>query len=289
MISSKEYSTLDGASNLSAGKAAGPFVRVFITGQPRAGMIPGTMSAVYPELWNDKNDEKYLVKNKTDLKFVIMFFKKVKELKEHIGIGKDRRSILKWFSFNPDQVPNAPEGSKNLFIIAGALLGDDSKAVVDKIDPTRTAFIHFRCDGIKVGKVIEYCNELSDAGKDLPPLSDNVDFEKKVVLPKRFITKVTVTTAPSSYGDKYVFEFKVDKKLPDEAVIKMMDRSSKWLDVFNKQFDVTDYVKKGGPSAAAKITDEDRSKVNFDSMTDKSEDGDDTPSTPPVGEVELGI
>lgn len=280
-IDASQYTDLVQTSDLTETKEPGPFIKVFITGQPREGQTPGTMSAIYPQRWNDAGDDKYLIKNESSVYFIPMFLKKVREVKEK----QNGQTQLVWFSYNPDSDDNYPENAKIAYIFAGALLDSDLKPIKDKIEPERTAFVYFKNEGSKVGEAFEYINKLQEAASELAPLSDDPDIEKKVITPKRFICEViTKLGNKNKYGNTpYIFEYNTKKQIPDNTVKDILDRSQKWLTEFNKQFDSTKYTVQSVQDVKVEGTE----NVTFDddSTTEEQAVSDDIPDE----ELDLGL
>lgn len=242
-LNADSYSDLSGHSAEGGGaREKGLFTKVFISSSPRGEQLPGHMHAISE--WGEGDiPENFLFVNKREVYFLPMFIKKVRELVETNPVT-DRRS-LRWFSYSPDEDVEYPTGAKVSYIIAGALLNEKFEKVPDAEDPERAAFIHFKANGVKVGKIIDYLKILNEKYNDIDRLcgDDQASFEKAVVMPRRFITKASVTTAPTSFGDRYVFQIEPHKQLPNEVVKDVMDKSLQWLEPFDKQFDMSGYVK----------------------------------------------
>lgn len=281
-INSSDYNELYGASSVTGSKEAGPFVTVFITGQPREGQTPGTLSSIYSKMWDQAGDEKYLVHNATAVHFIPMFIKKIRKL----VVKENGRDVLKYFAWDPDAEPNYPEGAKVEFIFAGALLDENCKPVKDKLDPERTAFVAFRNNGQKCGGAIDYLNALNKAGEGVEPLSDDPNFETTVVLPRRFICKATMAVGQkNSHGNTpYVFKYEVGGQVPDKSVLGIMEKSKKWLEPFETQYNLTSQVKAGASQAS--VSTEGKENVTFDTL-----DGETSGDTPDIPEeqFDLGI
>jgi len=270
-ISSKQYGDLYEGSDVGGSREKGPFVKVFITGTPREGQTPGTMSAIYSQKWDEAGDEKYLIHNATEVKFIPMFIKKVREKYEKDP--QTQRSNLTWFSFNPEKEENTPDGAKMVYLFAGVLLDKNMKPIPDKLEPERTAFIFFKCNGSKFGPAIDYVNSLNKQGENLEPLSDDPNFEKAIVLPRRFICNVKVKIGDvNSYGNRpYLHDFEVGSQLPDNTVEQLMDRCQKWWEPFKTQFDLSsvnsNFNSTGGRDA---ISSSEKENVTFDSVGEDS-------------------
>jgi len=279
LINKSNYTVLSGVSTEGGGEK-GPFNKVFLCGEPREEQEVGKLNAFY-DYNNPDINQKYLFRNKTEVFFVPMFVKKIRELRLQNPNDKNRYTLV-YFSWDPDSDVNPPSDAKCAFIIAGALLDENLKPVADRKDPTRTTFIYFKCDGVKVGGYIDYSNELNKKAQTINPLSDDKDFERNVVLPRRFITKATMMTAKTDHGTKYVFKFEPFKLLSDDSIIGkdgkegLMDRCVKWVDPFKQQFNLTSKVRNpsmlgvshqvnsNGPAGVPKFEDQSGKKKESD-------------------------
>jgi len=108
-----------------------------------------------------------------------------------------------------------------------------------KNDKGETLFVFVRGKGIKYQNVSEYLGKMSRL--DLPPIfkpptSDSKNFEKAVVNNKRFVTQVSITTAPSKHGEKMVFSLTNTVTVPDAFVLDILKISKCMLDEFNNKF-----------------------------------------------------
>lgn len=290
-ISSKEYGDLYEGSDVGRGREPGPFVKVFITGQPRPGQTPGTMSSIYSQKWDEEGEDKYLIHDENEVYFLPMFIKRVREKWEDQG---EKRRSLTWFSFNPDKDPrDVPDGAKYVYLLAGALLDENMKPVKDKLEPERTAFVFFKCAGSKFGGAMNYVDALHKKGESLEPLSDDKSFEKEIVLPRRFICKAMVEVGEeNSYGNTpYLFKFEIGNKIPDKSVKELMEKCLKWWEPFKKQFDMEPYID-DNTGSRNEISSSEREDMSFDSVGE--DDGeitsqDSSTSEIPEEELDLGI
>jgi len=251
-INASDYDRLSGYSGSGQLREAGPFVKVFISGQQRTDQEISKMHAIYSDLWKSSDvEEKYLFRNQTKVNFIILFIKKIRELKEKRGREYDE---LTYFSWTPDE-DEYPAGAKCAYIVAGVLLDENYKPIPEKHlkeeEQPRTALIHFKNAGIKCGPFVEFLGRISDKAKELNPLSNNPDFEVSVVTPRRFITEVTIGKRPSNFGEKDVFDYKLVKQLPDDKVSGddgVMKRCMKWVDPFDEQFNLSKTIGQKGSS-----------------------------------------
>jgi hypothetical protein len=102
-------------------------------------------------------------------------------------------------------------------------------------------FLFIRGKGMRYSNVSEYLNDRFN--EDLDPIFEPVteqskSFEKSVVNNKRFVTKIGLGSATSSYGnDVSVFTLEKGAALPNEAVLKILRLSKDTVDKFNNKFD----------------------------------------------------
>jgi hypothetical protein len=234
LLNSKKYEKLNDYGAGTQASRPQTFRKIFISGEPREGQKVGHMHCLHDF---DKNE--YIIQNAESINFIPMFIKQVREGYDNPQ-AKNRKLI--YFSLNPREDTDYPETAKCNYIFAGAALDSNMKPYPRKDDPTKTALVHFKCDGIKMGGAIDYLKAISEATSKLPPISDDPEFEKATVSWRRFIVNVTVGTAKSDYGNKYVFVFTPSKQLPDEKVVSFMDQSETLTKQFLEQFDLSSYV-----------------------------------------------
>ena len=121
---------------------------------------------------------------------------------------------------------------KNLEVLA-------AKNIISKVTPLHNSV---RFDGNSESHHHAVCvkckNDMSDE-----------DYEKNVVLPRRFIIEVKPGTKKSEqWGDIVVFDYDPIQILPDKAVAKIIEDSSQFKDDFEKQFNVGKYIAKSSNS-----------------------------------------
>lgn len=259
-IDMAKYGSLAGYSS-TAQKEAGPFVKVFISGEQRDDQDIRKMHAIVNNKWDSKDiSEKYLIHNASVVNFIIMFIKKVRVKRERLSKSYDE---ITYYSYDPDNDKNYPADAKCEFIFAGALLDANFKPVMDKEDPSRAALIYFQNSGMRVGPSVEYLGELSKKAGELKPLTPDPNFEKSVVTPRRFITQVKIGSRKSSHGNKDVFEYSAIKQLPDANVETIMDRCIKWLEPFDTQFNLSSTTN-NGPTKTRSSYNPDNDNPSFD-------------------------
>jgi hypothetical protein len=241
MLNADKYGELNKYSQ-SGPKEPGPFLSTFITGEPRDGQDVGKL-----QVMTDFDKKQYLVNNKSEMYFVIMFIKKYWER----VVRKGDRDHTTGFGWNGED--KLDDTCKFKYIIAGLLLDPENKFAKMKRtdDPEKEALIYFKCAGVKFSSAMELTTAFAKKSEELTPLSDNMEFEKSVVTPRRYITKATVTTCDSNHGTKYTYKFEPAKKLADEVTVKFMDKSMETVKEFDKQFDKTALIAGGNSQQAA--------------------------------------
>jgi hypothetical protein len=273
MIKAEEYGHL-AETSIATRKESGPFISCFISGQERDEQQLHKLHSIWPGMFDSRDvDEKYVFRNEDEVSFIVLFIHKYRAAYTKLG----DRDKLTYFSADPDSDPNYPPEARCYYVIAGAAVNSAGKPILDKTDPERAALIFFKCNGLKVGPVIEFLNQISERAKELDNLSDGTDaFEESVITPRRFITKVTRNSVDSDYGKKSVFGFSLDKKLPDKSVESIVQKASKWQDPFKLQFDLSGNVDggSGGHSRQTSVDDdaptfEDNSTDVVDSVVDE--------------------
>lgn len=263
---SSKYSSLKYYSNKQGSqRPPGIFKKVFITGEPRTEQEVGKMQIILN--WDETDlAKKYLIHNKTEINFVMMFMKKFrkKTSRQTSQINPTGYDQIVCFSYEGEEGSKSTtgrlcppsqqrtdfcEGCKFTYIFGGALLDEKFKPVIDPLaDESRTALIFFQNDGSKFGSTINYINLLDEKGKEIPALFDDSDFEKSVVTPRRFVTSVIVDYVDTNYGRKAVFKYGIKIKLPDKAVLGdktkpgIMDNCMKYTKEFDSQFDQSKYI-----------------------------------------------
>lgn len=250
-IASSDYQGLNDYSGDSNQREPGIFQSVFICGKPRSGQKPGYMYCTNPgkTIENVKTKDDYLVHEQETVHVILMFLRRVRAKYQKVA-GRDYDQLT-YFCWNPNKEENYPEGAKIEWIFAGALLSNEMKPIMDPEDPTRVAFVYFRNKGVKCGNAFNYINVLDKKTEELTPLSDDPVFEKTVVTPRRFVTKVSVDTYDHpEYGGMYTFKYDLAAQLPDDKAVDIIEKSKKWTESFDKQFNVSQYVVSGGKGAS---------------------------------------
>jgi len=147
---------------------------------------------------------------------------------------------------NPRICPmNSNERSLNDFcnlcraqiIVAGIRCSEDGQPTLIENKPV---FIFLRGKGMKYSNISTYLGDFYKM--ELPPLftpptEQSRLFEKQVVNHKRFVTNISVGTAPSRFGDKQVFILKTGAQIPDETVTGLLQIAKKTKDKFKEKFD----------------------------------------------------
>ena len=280
LLNSDNYGKLAGASSSVSIRAPGKFTSVFITGEPRPGQKMGTFQSMY-----DFDGGKYIVNNSEEIYFIPYFIKRYWE--KYVKSSGRNGEFDKLVAFGwQDDVPKLDDQCKYSYIIAGLLLDPTTKKAITmpedvansdikKGDP---ALIYFKCGGIKFQAAMTLIDTFNKKCKELKALSDNVDFERSVVTPRRFIVKTTVGVAQSQHGNKTTFTFEPVQMLPDKAVETVMTSAMGLLEDFEKQFDKTAFVKSGGSSSSGSATEpaKNNDTVAFDDPKGSSEESNNT-------------
>ena len=241
MLNSDKYQGLANYSQ-SGPREQGPFLSTFITGEPREGQDVGKL-----QIMANFDNKIYVANNASEVYFVVMFIKKFWEKVE----DRNGRDYTVAFGWNDEQ--KIDDQCKFKYLVAGLMLDPENKfgKKMRPDDAEQETVIYFKCQGIKFQSAMNLIDAFGKKSEELTPLSDNFEFEKSVVTPRRFITKAGVTTVDSAHGTKYTFAFEPFKKLSDEVVVKFMDKSVDYVERFDKQFDKTALVASGGGGQTA--------------------------------------
>jgi len=234
-INTSKYSSLS-TGVVGGSRDPGLFRGVFVTGEQRDGQEYGKMQCMV----GDFKDKNYAINNAAKVNFVPMFIKRfwIKE----VDIGNNRTSVVACGYNGEDKIDDQ---CKFQYVISGMYLDETGKKMMDPLDTDRPLFVYFRCKGMKFGGAMDYTNTISDKSDELAPLTDDPEFERNVVTPRRFITTAQVKWVDSPHGKKSTFEFKLAKKIGDDSVNAFLDMSLKYLEDFDKQFDPSKWIKGG--------------------------------------------
>jgi hypothetical protein len=265
LLNSESYGKLAGASATANTRQPGKFMAVFITGEPREGQKQGQLQVMY-----DFDGGKYILNNVDEVLFIPYFIKRYWEKYVKASGRTGEYDKLVAFGWN-DDVPKIDDTCKYSYTIAGLLLDPKTKKAMPlpedvkdsgmkKGDP---ALIHFKCGGVKFNGAMKLIDEFAKKSKELQPLSDNPEFEKSVVTPRRYIVKATVGIQETAHGNKNVFNFSLVTGLPDKAVEQVMQSAMTLLPEFEKQFDRTAFVK-GGSTAPKQTQSQQRDAPKFE-------------------------
>jgi len=102
----------------------------------------------------------------------------------------------------------------------------------------KPTLIFLRGKGMKYSGVAEYLNDMSKMDIEplfSPPTEESKRFEKAVVNNKRFVTKLSVGEASSSFGMKKVFKLEKATQLPGQAVMDILKVAKSTLEKFNEK------------------------------------------------------
>jgi len=123
-------------------------------------------------------------------------------------------------------------------LVAGIYCNENGSPILT--EEKRPVFVFIRGKGMRYSNVSEYLNNLYN--EDLKPIFEPVTdqsktFEKSVVNNKRFVTKITRSTATSSFNNEVnVFALEKGVELPKDAVLKILKLSKDTVEQFNDKF-----------------------------------------------------
>lgn len=124
-------------------------------------------------------------------------------------------------------------------IVAGIYCKSDGTPILT--EEKKPIFVFLRGKGMRYANISEYLAEMYK--EDLSPIFEpateqSKEFEKKVVNNKRFVTRVSKTTAESSFGNTVaVFSLEKGNELPKDSVLNILKLSKQTVDKFNDKFD----------------------------------------------------
>ncbi len=257
-MSFEEYQDLQGTGYQGgSGEATAPedefFHSVYISGKTRKN-----------HLNVEEKIEHFQVRGvEYNLDKVHMVITHTKEILAKIESERGRDNI-KCFSFKEGQAPwngtskNADGSARNCpltsaeraatdfcnpcraqLLVAGIYCNENGGPILT--DDKKPIFVFIRGKGMRYSNVSEYLNDMFN--EDLSPIFEPVTeqskmFEKSVVNNKRFVTKITRTTATSSYNNEVnVFALEKGTELPKDAVLKILKLSKDTVEKFNEKFD----------------------------------------------------
>lgn len=164
-----------------------------------------------------------------------------------------------WFGYNNRQCgTNSAERAASDFckdcreqIIIGGIYCDESGNPVLKDD--KPIFIFLRGKGTKYNNVSQYLSDMFHM--DLDPIFEPVtekskSFEKATVNNKRFITHVGMGKAQSAHGEKDVFTFEAQGKLPKKVVMDVLRIAKETQEKFGEKIDWSKEVATGYSQAS---------------------------------------
>jgi hypothetical protein len=127
---------------------------------------------------------------------------------------------------------------KSQILVAGIYCDATGKPILS--EKKTPIFVFVRGKGMKYSNVSDYLGDMYK--KDLTPIFTPVTerttkFEKANVNNKRFVTKLTVGEASSSFGMKDVFILTSGQQIPDNNVIEILKVSQKTKEKFIEKFD----------------------------------------------------
>jgi hypothetical protein len=158
-------------------------------------------------------------------------------------------------------------------IIVAGILCDKNGVPQRNAETGAPVFGFIRGKGMKYSNVSGIVNTYATMDVN-PPIFDTSEeakrIEKLIVNHKRFVTKVSMGTAPSNYGDKDVFEFEVGAQIPVENTLKILEIAKKVNEKFIEKFDWSKGTSKANNSYASQ---EVASDQKFDSATESKKEG----------------
>ncbi len=237
LLNSSTYKSIAGYGLSSSSNRPQIFKKVFISDQQRMFQEPRKLQSIAD--WNAKTaEEKFVFLNKDIIHVIPIFLKQITEGYEL----RNKNNTLTYFNWNPTSDENRPPHARCTYIFACAAFDENMRPIPRPGDPSKPALVYFKPTGVKMNNMIQYLNGIQDRVKDLPPLSDNPDFEKSEVSFRRFMVKVSLGSADTSHGPKQVFVFDPVKEIKSETVKSILDQCASMKDEFDKQFNYTDSV-----------------------------------------------
>ncbi len=228
------------------------FHSIYIAGQSRLNHINITEEA-------KKIQVRGVQYNLTEANMIIIH---VKEILAKIKQGA-RGEITECFSYKDGSAPwfgttKTPDGGqrqcplnsseravvefckdcRSQILVAGIYCDAAGKPILS--EKKTPIFVFIRGKGMKYSNVSDYLGDMYK--KDLTPIFTPVTerttkFEKANVNNKRFVTKLTVGEANSSFGPKDIFILTSGQQIPDDNVIEILKVSQKTKDKFIEKFD----------------------------------------------------
>jgi len=197
--------------------------------------------------------------NLKSVNMVITHVKKILSKSEKDATGKTKVACFSfkkepqppWYGWNNRQCgTNSAERAANQFcsqcreqIIMAGLYVDEMGNPIPHAETGKPIFIFLRGKGMKYNNVSQY---LADCYKEeitnplfIPSTAESIAFEKVAVNNKRFVTKINMAKAASSFGDKDVFTFSKGVALDNKSIMNILGIAKKSLDKFNEKFDWT--------------------------------------------------
>ena len=296
LLNSQNYSGLANVSSAQMKRQFGKFLPMFITGKAREGQEVDKMQC-QPEI----GGVDYIYHNCTEVSFIPLYIKRVweKYIKAKSGKGEDYDQLVAFGGWADE--PKIDDQCRYVYYIAGLALDQETKKVKihekdienNEIKQGDKVLIYFRCAATKYQGAMDIVDELAKRSKTLPPLSDNPEFEKNIVTPRRFIIKAIVGSQKTeNYGDKSVFNYEPVTMIPDKMVESIMNMSNELIPEFEKQFKTNkeSQIRTRSSGAAAQPNASSTGNAPTFENTDKSDDkkADDNKNVP-KDDFDLGI
>lgn len=125
-------------------------------------------------------------------------------------------------------------------ILVAGIYTDEAGKPIKTAESKAPIFMFLRGKGTKYGNISSYLSEMSKLELDpifQPVTEQSKKFESSVVNNKRYVTKISIGTVSSKYGDKEVFVLEKGPELQKEVVFEILKISKKTLEKFNEKFD----------------------------------------------------
>ena len=309
-----KYSGLDKYSETTQTKEPGLFNSCFITGIARDMQEAGKL-----QIMTDFDNNKYLVNNGLNVNFIPFFITRFREKTIKNAQGFVSAECFSWSGENGAiatsgrACPSSNERNngycdtcKFTYLIAGIYLDDKFQMVkvpknIAKPEAGEIpALIYFKCQGVKFGAAMDFTSLLAKKAADLKPISDNPEFEKRVIAPKRFVCSCGVGQTDTRFGTKFTFQFDTVKALPEDQVRTILDKANDLVPEFERQFDKSQWLtakdstsSSAGEGSENSVMDADTSTVSFEEKPAAGEDPAPTDDSPtiemPADDINFGL
>lgn len=296
LLNSQNYSGLANVSSAQTKRYQGKFFPIFITGEMREGQDIGKLQCM-----SEIGGSDYLYHNSSEIFFIPLYIKRVweKYIEAKNNKGEKYDQLVAFGGWEDEQ--KIDDQCRYVYYIAGLGLDSETKKVKvhekdlenNEIKKGDKVLIYFRCAATKYQGAMNLVDELSKKSKDIPPLSDNPEFEKNIVTPRRFIVKTTVASYKTeNWGNKAVFKFDPATMISDKMVETIMNLSVELLPDFEKQFKTNkeSQIRTKSSNSSESISMPSTDKVPTFEGSDKTEDSkEDVNKDIPRDDFDLGL